>query len=127
MSIEEILKTAGGDLQKLLSANNILGDPVDVEDKTLVPVIGFGFGYGSGGGGRSTGAELGGTGSGSAGGVVPTAVIIVYKGIKGPDGFQVLSLKEPNPIIEAIGEAIPTIVENIPKTMETMRAKKEKE
>lgn len=124
MSIEEILKATAGDLRNLLSANNILGDPVDIEDKTLVPVIGYGFGY-AGGGGKGKGAEGEGTGSGSGGGVSPRAVIILYKGVKGPEGVQVLSLKEPNPIIEALSEAIPTIVENIPKTMETIRAKKE--
>ena len=125
MSVEEILKATAGDLQSLLSANNILGDPVEIEDKTLVPVIGYGFGYG-GGGGKSKGAEGEGTGSGSGGGVSPRAVIILYKGVKGPEGVQVLSLKEPNPIAEAIGEAIPKIAENIPKIMESMKAKKEK-
>ncbi len=125
MSIEEILKATAGDLRNLLSANNILGDPVDIEDKTLVPVIGYGFGY-AGGGGKGKGAEGEGTGSGSGGGVSPRAVIILYKGVKGPEGVQVLSLKEPNPIAEAIGEAIPKIAENVPKIMESIKAKTEK-
>ena len=123
MSVEAIIRATVEDLQKLLSANNILGDPVEIEDKTLIPVVTYGFGFGGGGGGQ--GEKGGGTGTGSGGGVMPKALIVAYKGVKGPEGVQVLPLKEPNPIAEAISEAVPQIMEKIPQIMESMKAKKE--
>ena len=122
MSVDEVLKASMSELQKLLSANNILGEPVGVEDKTLIPVAGFGFGYGSGGGkGKEDKGE--GAGSGGGGGVSPVALIIVYKGVKGPEGVQVLPLKKPSPIAEAISESMPQIIEAI-KTKAGERKKK---
>jgi len=126
MSVEEMLKATAGDLQRLLSANNILGDPVEIEDKTLIPVVAYGFGYG-GGGGKGEAGKGEGTGSGSGGGVSPRAVIIVYKGVKGPEGVQVLSLKRPSPIAEAISEAMPQILEAVPKIVEAKKKKGSKE
>ena len=124
MSVEAMIKATVEDLQKLLSANNILGDPVEIEDKTLIPVVTFGFGFG-GGEGQGEKGEGGGTGSGSGGGVMPKALIIAYKGVKGPEGVQVLPLKEPNPIAEALSEVMPQIMDNMPKIMESMKGKKE--
>jgi len=123
MSVEAIIRATVEDLQKLLSANNILGDPVEIEDKTLIPVVTYGFGFGGGGGDQ--GEKGGATGTGSGGGVMPKALIVAYKGVKGPEGVQVLPLKEPNPIAEAISEAMPQIMEKIPQIVESMKAKKE--
>ena len=126
MSAEEARKTAMSDLQKLLSANNILGEPVEVDDKVVIPVVAFGFGYGSGGGkGHGPKGEVGGEGSGGGGGggVMPIALIVSYKGVKGPEGMRVLPLKKPSPISEAISESMPQIIEAI-KTKAEERKKK---
>lgn len=112
LSIEDVLKASTGYLKDFISASNVIGEPIEVEDKVMMPVAGFGFGYG-GGGGKGDGDKGSGTGVGGGGGVKPMALIIVYKGVKGPDGVQVLSLKKPSPIVEAISESIPHIIEAI--------------
>ena len=65
--------------------------------------MGMGFGAAMGEG-EMDNNELGGAGSGGAAGVEPIAVIIVHKGVKGPEGVKVMSLKAPDPITRAINE-----------------------
>ena len=117
MSVEETRKATVSELERLLSANKVLGEPVEVEDKVIIPVTGFGFGFGSGGGKGEGGGGKGeipkgeGTGSGAGGALAPAALVIAYKGVKGPDGIQVLPLKKPGPIAEAIGKSMPDLVD----------------
>lgn len=122
LSVEETRKATVTELEKLLSANNVLGDPVEVEDKVIIPVTGFGFGFGSGGGkgegmgggkGESPKGEAKGdlTGGGAGGALSPAALVVAYKGVKGPDGIQVLPLKKPSPIVDAISKSMPDVVE----------------
>ncbi len=115
----EMLKITTDELDRLLSANTIMGEAVDAGDKTIIPVAGFGFGFGSGeagGSGKATEGEGSGegTGAGAGGGVHPVAVIIIHKDVEGPEGVQVLSLKKSSQvseIISTVGEAVlPQIV-----------------
>lgn len=67
--------------------------------------MGMGFGAGMGGGkGSETIGEAGAAGAGWATGVEPIAVIVVFKGVSGPEGVKVMSLKVPDHLSRAIGE-----------------------
>jgi uncharacterized spore protein YtfJ len=124
MSAEEHIKTTVEELLKVLAIKNVIGDPIEVEDKVLIPVtsvgLGFGAGAGAGEGKAKEGEEGKGSGAGGGGGAgaSPVAMVAIFKGVPGPEGVKVLPLTAPSPIAKAIGEIASTIVEK-------SRAKKE--
>ncbi len=78
--IENLVKQAVGELDRLLHARNVVGDPVVHGDVTVVPLVSFGFGFGAGGGeGREPTGSGEGSGGGTAGGggVKPVALIVI--------------------------------------------------
>jgi uncharacterized spore protein YtfJ len=98
--VENTIKTLVDELQKLLATGNMIGQPIEIEDKVIIPVtkIGFGFGTGSGEGSgkpskEAAEAEGRGSGAGAGAGAGPVAAIVVFKGIQGPDGVKVLQLE----------------------------------
>jgi uncharacterized spore protein YtfJ len=115
MGAEELLQIMLDRLEKMIEADTILGAPVDMGEKVVLPVAGFGFGFGIGGGGDSVkGGSAAGGGAGA--GITPVAVIIAHKDVRGPDGIQVLSLQKHGAMAEIIGtvaESLPTIVQTI--------------
>jgi hypothetical protein len=56
-----------GELQKVLSANNIIGAPIEMEDKIIVPITKMGVGFGTGSSHNSD-KNVGGTTGGAGGG-----------------------------------------------------------
>jgi uncharacterized spore protein YtfJ len=109
----EMLKETASELERLLASKNVMGTPVDIADKTVIPVARFGFGFGAGGGHGQMG---GGEGGGAGGGIDPVALVIVHKDVAGMEGIQVLSLKRNAiaQIIEALSESLaPQVVEAI--------------
>jgi uncharacterized spore protein YtfJ len=85
--VENLVKTTMGEIEKMLSTKTVVGDPIEVDGKTLIPLIAVGFGFGAGGGtGKmSMKQQQEGTGGGTGGGagIRPIAVIISdEKGIR---------------------------------------------
>jgi len=81
--VENLVKTSIGEIQKLLTAKTVVGEPMEVEGTTLIPLISIGFGFGAGGGegkgdGRQKGEGIGG-GAGGGAGIKPVAIIIINK------------------------------------------------
>lgn len=86
---EKIFKTAFGEIERVVTANIVVGDPLQVEGKTIIPVVGVSADFG--GGGSGTGKEMGegeackGIGLGAGGGagcgftIKPVALIIIDK------------------------------------------------
>ncbi len=115
MGAEDLLQIMLDRLEKMIIADTILGAPVDMGEKVVLPVAGFGFGFGIGGGGDTVKGGSG-VGGGAGAGITPVAVIIAHKDVRGPDGIQVLSLQKHGAMAEIIGtvaESLPTIVQTI--------------
>ena len=73
--VERLLKGTVEQLDKLLNARNVLGDPIDRDGATVFPIVSFGFGFGAGG---STGGKTDSTGgTGAGGGIKPIGAIII--------------------------------------------------
>lgn len=73
-----LLESATQELEKLLSTKTVIGAPIEIQGRTIVPLVSVGFGMGVGGGrgsDRKTG-EGGGAGLAIAGGAKPIALII---------------------------------------------------
>lgn len=90
VNVEKLLKTAFGEIEKVVTANIVVGDPLCFEGKTIIPVVGMSVDFGGGGGsgmGKETGEGEAGEGvAGGAGGgagcgftIKPVALIIIDK------------------------------------------------
>jgi uncharacterized spore protein YtfJ len=73
--VERLLKGTVEELDRLLSAKNVLGEPIEKHGATIIPMVSYGFGFGAGGG---TDPKKGqGGGSGGGGGIKPIGAIII--------------------------------------------------
>ncbi len=118
MKIEEPIKTTVEEIRKLMDIENFIGEPIELEDKLLVPVMkmGVGFGAGMGKGEAAEEGELMGSGSGAAAGGEPMALVVIFKGISGPEGVKVLDLSSTGVLSKAIDELgvyLPEILKEI--------------
>lgn len=73
--VERLLKGTVEELDRLLNAKNVLGDPIERDGATVIPIVSYGFGFGAGGseGGKTTN----GSGTGAGGGIKPLGAIIM--------------------------------------------------
>lgn len=114
---QELIKSILEELKAIAKTETIVGEPITIGDKTIVPVCKITLGFGAGGG--TGGAKDKGEGAGGGGGVaIFPAAFIVIKG----DEVSVLGVKPGK--WEYILEAIPGIIE---KFREGKKGKKEKE
>jgi uncharacterized spore protein YtfJ len=114
MDIKDPIETTVEEIRKVLNIENVIGEVIESEDKVMIPVTKFGmaFGAGMGEGTGPTGQSGGkGAGSGGAAGIEPIAMVVVFKGVSGPEGVKVLSLKGADPIARAISEVGTSVVE----------------
>ena len=84
--VEKLLKGSVEELNRLLNAKNVLGDPIEREGSTVIPIVSYGFGFGAGGNTAQKSGNSAGTGAG--GGIKPLGAIIFDK-----DGARVESVK----------------------------------
>ena len=76
--VERLLKGTVEELERMLNAKNVLGDPIEKDGATIVPIVSFGFAFGAGGGaGDRSGAKGTGGGTGGGGGIKPLGAIII--------------------------------------------------
>jgi uncharacterized spore protein YtfJ len=116
---KELIKSILDELKVIAKTETIIGEPVSVGDKTIIPVCKITLGFGAGGGTGGSKEKGEGLGSGGGGGVcIYPAAFIVIKG----DEISVLGIKPGK--WEYILEAIPGIID---KFREGKKSKKEKE
>ena len=119
--LSEIIKSMLEEFRGTVSVEAAIGKPIEIEDKTLIPIFGIGFGAG-GGGGKGKEKDDQGYGVGGGGGIKPVALVVVFKGIPGPEGLKVLSLKPSGALEKIIGEAMPMVMEKIEEMKEDKKA-----
>jgi uncharacterized spore protein YtfJ len=110
-NVENLVKAALGEIEKVLTTRTVVGEPITIEGRTLIPLVSVGFGFGAGAGeGKGDGKRMGeGSGGGTGGGgwVRPMALVIIDK-----DGVKVESVRG------GLASAIEKIAEKIPEAME---------
>ncbi len=132
MTGESMLQITVDQLARTLCASAVLGAPIEAGERVIIPVaeFGFGFGGGEGSGGLKEGSQHGGSGTGGGGGISAVALIIITKGVPGPEGIQVVSLKKKSEIAEVIttiGETVgPHVAKVLEKGSEMMQQRKGK-
>lgn len=115
MAAEDAIRTTVDELLKALSANNIIGEPIETEDKILIPITKMGMGFGTGTG-QGTGEMNKGEISGGAGGgvgVFPVAIVVIFKGVTGSEGIKVMPLTAPSPLAESMVHVANTLMERL--------------
>ena len=116
-----MLTETASQLKGFLSTDNVMGAPIDLGEKVVIPVARFGFGFGSGSG---QGKDGSGQGAGGGGGLEPVALVILHKDVKGPEGVQVMSLKKDSAIAQIISALSETIAPQVIDAIKSMNQNK---
>ena len=128
LDIGDPIKTTVEEIRKVLNIENVVGETIETEDKILIPITRMGMGFGAGKAeGKGTDNSGGaGAGAGGAAGIEPIAMVVVFKGVDGPEGVKVMSLKNPDPLSRAIGEISNAAVEIMGQGTKMMKEKGQK-
>ena len=108
--VMDLLKANLGEIEKVLSAKTVVGEPTTIGDTMLIPLISVGFFVAAGGGsGTDPKKEVstGGIGTGGHAGIKPVGMVIIDK-----SGIRVESVKGGlASAVEKFAETIPEVVE----------------
>ncbi|KAB3547307.1 MAG: sporulation protein [ANME-2 cluster archaeon] len=120
MGVEELMQEVVEQLEKLVTTRTIVGEPITVAGKTVIPISKVSFGFGSAGGECKHDEESGFGGGGGGGGakIEPVAFLVVSE-----DEVKLLPATGKGIDIGKIVEAVPEVVDKI----KSMRGKKEKD
>ncbi len=95
------IKTTVDELQKLININNVIGQPIETEDKVLIPVMRMGVGFGVGE--NITGQE-GSCAVGAGAGLEPVTMVMIPKTGNDAEGVRVLNLSKGSEANKALGD-----------------------
>ena len=106
------IKTTVEELRKLINVENVIGTPIETEDKVLIPVMRMGVGFGAG---ESIMGNEGNDVTGAAAGVEPISMVMIPKRGTDAEGVRVLDLSkgsETNKALSDLGLIISDLVKN---------------
>jgi uncharacterized spore protein YtfJ len=104
----EIVSMTVEHIKALLATDRVVGDPVQIGDATILPLVSIGFGFGGGGGSGDKQGENGGSGAGAGGGVKPVALVI-----SDSDGIRVEPVNVGlSTLTSSISEIVRTVLED---------------
>lgn len=92
MTGTDAIRATVDELLGVLSARNIVGEPIEIEEKIIIPITKMGMGFGTGQGRESGSNETIKVEAGGGVGVLPVAIVVVFKGIPGESGVKVIPL-----------------------------------
>lgn len=130
-TVERLVKVTMDEIEEMLNTKRVVGDPIEVQGRTLIPLVSMGFGFGAGGGAGSGSAPVraesatrgegsaGGTGGG--GGVRPIGVIVIDRDSVRVEGIRGATAS----VFEKMGDTIGRVVER--KASERAAGKSEKD
>jgi len=108
-TVEKLMKSTVEELERLLNAKNVLGDPIDREQGTVIPIVSYGFGFGAAGGSGGEGSKNGtGGAAGAGGGIKPVGAVIIDA-----DGARVEAIKGMvSSLAEVIGDTATKVIKS---------------
>lgn len=107
--MSENLKTTLEELHKLVNVENVIGQPIETDDKILIPVMRMGVGFGVGE--NIIGNE--GNAAGAGAGLEPISMVMIPKKGNTAEGVRVLGLgkgSEANKALSDLGLIISDLV-----------------
>ncbi len=110
-SVVEIVHCIVDELKQMARSETVVGEPIQVGARTIVPVVKLSVGFGAGGGRGESKEEGSGFGGGGGGGakIEPAAFIII-------DDENIRLLPAKKGAMEGLIESIPTLVRDVAKT-----------
>lgn len=106
----ENIKATVEELRKLISVDNVIGSPIETEDKILIPVIKMGVGFGVG---ENLMGKDGSDAAGAGAGVEPISMVMIPKKGNNAEEVRVLDLSkgtETNKALSDLGLIISDLV-----------------
>ncbi len=95
------IKNTVEELHKLINVDNVIGDPIETEDKILIPVIRMGVGFGVG---ENVFSQEGSGAVGAGAGVEPISMVMIPKKGNDAEGVRVLDLSKGNSTNKALSD-----------------------
>ena len=115
-NVEVLLKGTVEELDRLLNAKNVLGDPIEKGSATVIPIVSYGFGFGAGG--NENGKAGDGSGTGAGGGIKPLGAIILDD-----QGARVESIHGAmTTFAEVLGSTAGKVIETVAETQKSKSA-----
>ena len=99
--MSENIRTTVEELRKLINVENVIGKPIETDDKILIPVMRMGVGFGVGE--NIIDAEQGDAAAGGAG-VEPISMVVIPKRGNDAEGVRVLNLSKGNQTNKALSD-----------------------
>ena len=99
--MSENIKTTVEQLRKLISVDNVIGTPIETEDKVLIPVMRMGVGFGAG---ESLMGNEGNDVAGAGAGVEPVSMVMIPKRGNDAEGVRVLDLSKGSDTNKALSD-----------------------
>lgn len=106
------IKTTVEELHKLINIDNVIGSPIETEDKILIPVMRMGVGFGAG---ENVFGKEGSGASGAGAGLEPIKMVMIPKNGTSSDDVRVLDLSkgsETNKAISDLGLMISDLIKS---------------
>jgi uncharacterized spore protein YtfJ len=105
----DVLQTIVGELRQIARSESIVGAPVTIGDRTIVPITKLSVGFGAGGAEGSRPDKGSGFGGGGGGGAMiePVAFLVMDK-----DRVQLLTTRK-HGVVEAVLDAAPDLITSI--------------
>ena len=118
--VSEILKDIVGELKDMASSQTVIGEPITVGEKTVIPVVKISVGFGAGGGQGEAPEKGGGFGGGGGGAarIEPSAFIIM-------DGERVQMLSAKPGKLDALVDAVPGLFNKLKDMRDKMKKEKD--
>ena len=95
------IRTTVEELHKLINVDNVIGTPIETEDKLLIPVIRMGVGFGVG---ENLTDKEGSGAAGAGAGVEPISMVLIPKKGNNAEGVRVLDLSKGNTTNKALSD-----------------------
>ena len=106
------IKTSVEELRKLIKVENLIGEPIETEDKIMIPVMRMGVGFGAG---EKIFGNEGSEAVGAGAGVEPISMVLIPKKGNDADGVRVLDLSkgsETNKALSDLGLIISDLIKD---------------
>lgn len=121
-NMENLNNNVLGNLKDLIRTETVIGDPMEIQGVTIIPVSKVTFGFGAGGTdlGKEVSANKFGGGSGAGVTVNPVAFLVVKDG-----HVQLLQLADKNNTADRVVNMVPDVVDKISSLVQGSKEKKE--
>jgi uncharacterized spore protein YtfJ len=113
------IKTTVEELHKLINVDNVIGNPIETEDKIMIPVVRMGVGFGAGE--SQIGMEGGNDAVGAGAGVEPISMVMIPKNGNDAEGVRVLNLSKGSETNKAISDIALVISDLVKSYMDSQQ------